>query len=125
MTWPDGQKTPFGVNERRAPSEIVLFTPTYGPSTFAPGGRELILEKEETGAWLPLQAGQKYRARVRDVSTQGNTRLSAGLMVLSIGPQLAAELPPVKPGAVLELSTATEPDLAGVKAGNRRRPGHH
>jgi len=115
VTWQDGKKTPFGLNQQRLPSRAVLFTPTYGPSTRANGGRELILEKDGDGPWLPLQAGQTYRARIREIQANGNTRLAPDAMVLSLGPQLLSNLPELAPGKVLEISTATTPDLKGVK----------
>ncbi len=115
LKWPNGGKTPFGLNQRRRSRMTVLYTPTYGPSTRAAGGRELILEKDGDGPWLPLQAGQSYRARVREVSTTGNTQLAPDAMVLSFAPELLAGLPEVVPGAVLQISTATTPDLKGVK----------
>ena len=115
VTWPDGRKTPFGLNQQRMPIRAVLFTPTYGPSTRSPGGRELVLEKDGNSPWLPLQAGQTYRARVREVQSNGNTRLAADLMVLSLAPQLLDKLPELAAGMVLEISTATTPDLKGVK----------
>jgi len=116
ITWPDGRETPFGLNQQRLPSMSVLYTPTYGPSTRAAGGgRELILEKDGDGLWLPLQPSQTYRARVRQVQTNGNARLSTNVMVLSLAPQLPANLPELTPGAVLQISTATTPDLKGVK----------
>ena len=115
VTWPDGHKTPFGLNQQRLPNRMVLYTPTYGPSTRAAGGRELILEKDGDGPWLPFQAGQNYRARIREVQATGNTRLASNVMVLSIGAQLLPGLPELAPGAVLEISTATTPDLKGVK----------
>jgi hypothetical protein len=115
-TWPDGTKIRFGLNERRTPSRAVLYTPTYGPSTRAAGGQELILEKEGDGPWVPLRASQTYRARVREVSTAGNTRLSPEIMVLSLGPRLVTRLPAPTPGTVIELTTATTPDLADAKA---------
>jgi exopolysaccharide biosynthesis protein len=65
---------------------------------------------------LPLQPSQTYRARVREVSTEGNTRLAPDIMVLSVGPRLAPRLPATQPGAVIEISTATTPRLAGVPA---------
>jgi len=114
VTWPDGKTTPFGLNQQRPPGRAVLFTPTYGPSTRATGGRELILEKDGDGPWLPLQASQTYRARIREVQATGNTRLAPDVMVLSLGPQLQS-LPELAPGAVLEISTATTPALKGVK----------
>ena len=115
VTWPDGKKTAFGLNQQRLPGRAVLFTPTYGPSTRASGGRELVLEKEGDGSWLPLQAAQTYRARIREVQATGNTRLAPNIMVLSLSPQLLQNLPELAPGAVLEISTATTPDLKGVK----------
>jgi len=115
VTWPDGRKIPFGLNEQRRPNTAVLYTPTYGVSTRATGGRQLILEKDGDSPWLPLQAGQNYRARVQEVQTNGNTRLATNIIVLSLGPQLLAKLPELTPGLVLEISTATTPDLKGVK----------
>jgi hypothetical protein len=115
VTWPDGRKTRFGLNQQRGSRMAVLYTPTYGASTRASSGPEVILEKDGNGPWLPLQAGQTYRGRVREVRSTGNTRLAADTMVLSLGPQLLAGLPEVAPGAVVEISTATTPDLKGVK----------
>ena len=115
VTWPDGRKIRFGLNQPRPPRMAVLYTPSYGPSTRAHGGRELVLERNGDGSWLPLQPGQTYRARVREVQTNGNTRLAADVMVLSLGPQQLADLPELAPGLALEISTATTPDLKGVK----------
>jgi hypothetical protein len=114
VTWPDGKKTPFGLNQRRQARAAVLYTPMYGPSTRANGGREFILEKEGDGPWLPLRT-DVYRARVRDVSSTGNTRLAPEIMVLSLAPDLVSSVPSVEPGAVLEISTVTVPDLKGVQ----------
>ena len=122
ITWPDGRKTPFGLNQQRAgppplpPTTAVVFTPTYGPSTRTKGGGEVILEKAGDGPWLPLQVSQTYRARIRAVQTNGNTRLDRDTMVLWLPPALLASLPEVTPGAQLQISTATTPDLKGVKA---------
>ena len=115
-TWPDGKKTPFGLNQQRRSNAAVLFTPTLGPSTRATGGTELVLEKDGDGPWLPLQAGQNYRARIREIITTGNARIAPGTMVFSLGPQLLGELPELKPGLVVQFATATTPDLSGVKA---------
>jgi large repetitive protein len=114
-TWPDGRKTPFGLNQRRQPGMATLYTPTYGPSTRASGGRELVLEKDGNGPWLPLQASQTYRARIREVSNNGNTRLASDIMVLSFPPNMVSALPEAAPGTVLQISTETTPDLKDVK----------
>ena len=115
VTWPDGSKTPFGLNEQRQRGMAVLYTATYGPATRAIGGRELILEKDGTGPWLPLQPSQTYRARVREISTNGNTCLAAGAMVLAFPPQMLAALPAMEAGSTLQISTALTPDLKDVK----------
>ena len=114
-TWPDGRKTPFGLNQRRRPGLATLYTPTYGPSTRASGGRELVLEKDGDGPWLPLQTSQTYRARVREVSSSGNTRLTSDIMVLSFPPDMVSALPEASAGTTLQISTDTIPDLKGVK----------
>jgi hypothetical protein len=112
VTWPNGSKTPFGLNEQRRSNAAVLYTPTYGTSTRTPQSLELVLEKDGDGPWLPLRASRHYRARVRQVSMQGNTPLSPGFLVLSLSPRLVAGLPEARPGLVLDISTATTPDLA-------------
>jgi hypothetical protein len=115
ITWPKGETSKFGLDQQRRPNMAVLFTPTYGPSTRVNSGRDLILEREGNGPWLPLRVGETYRARVREIRATADTRLDTNLMVLSIGPQLTASTPSVDVGAVLEISTATTPDLKGAK----------
>ncbi len=115
VTWPEGQSFAFGLNEDRHGGSMVLFTPTLGRATRTRGGKEFILERNEAGPWLPLRVGETYLGKVRDVKDSGNTRLEAGLMVLSVGDQLAAKLPPTSPGTILKISTATWPALNGAK----------
>ncbi len=116
ITWPDGRQTRFGLNQQRERGMAVLFTPAYGASTRGRGGRELILERDGDGSWLPLQAGQTNRARVRAVRNGGDTPLAPNTLVLSLGPELLATVPAVAPGAALQISTATAPDLKGARA---------
>jgi hypothetical protein len=115
VTWPDGSKMRIGLNEQRRPRMAVLYTPTYGASTRADGGRNLILEKAADGPWLPLAAGETRRARVREVRRDGNTPLAANTMVLSLGPELLSGVPAVASGDVVQIGTATTPDLMGVR----------
>lgn len=117
VTWPNGVKTPFGLNEARPHSGAMLYTPAVGKTTQTSGGRELILERNGSNEWLPLKPGVSYTARVRAVSTSGNSTLSKDTMVLSIGKQLIGKIPSVRPGTVLHLSTATSPDLTGATTG--------
>ena len=116
VTWPDGRKTRFGLNQQRDHGMAVLYTPTYGSSTRVRGGRDLILERDGDDPWLPLQAGQTYRARVRAVRNGGDTPLVPNTMVLSLAPELLAGVPAAAPGAALQISTATTPDLKGARA---------
>ena len=115
ITWPDRRQTPFALNQRRESDMVVLYTPTYGPSTRVSGGRDLILEKDGDGPWLPLQAGQTYRAKVRAVQASADTPLSPNALVLSLGSAQLASVPEVAPGTVLEISTATTPEMKGVQ----------
>ena len=46
ITWPDGRKMSFGLNQQRRSNMAVLYTPTYGASTRIVGGQDLILERE-------------------------------------------------------------------------------
>jgi hypothetical protein len=115
ITWPNGQKLDFGINEQRRANSAVLYSPTYGESTRVAAGRDLVLEKSGDGPWLPLQPNQKLKAKVREVLTTGNSKLAPDTLVLSLGPQLLSKVPAVEPGAVLEISTRLIPDLTGVK----------
>ena len=120
VIWPDGKTTPIGLNETRPDNEATLYTPTLGlrpnelpkepPTTRTKGGKEFILECDNA---LPIQAGQKYLARVAGVHDGGSSPLQANKMILSIGPKLA--IPAAKVGDVLQLAVETKPNLEGVK----------
>ncbi len=116
VTWSDGKKLDFAINQQRRPNSAVLYTSTYGDSTRVAGGKDLILEKSGDGPWLPLKASETYTAKVREIATAGNTRLEPGFMVLSIGPQLGSKIPGVQVGDTLSISTRLIPDLKGVPA---------
>ena len=117
VTWPDGSQTPLGLNEERTRSAAILYTSVIGPSTRTSGGREMILERNGTNAWLPLRPGQTYSARVKEVRTSGDTVLHKDILVLSLGKQLDARAPKVTAGSVLQISTETSPSLAGASMG--------
>jgi hypothetical protein len=114
VIWPDGTAIPFGLNEERD-GNAVLYTAANGKTTRTAGGVEITLEASGTGPWLPLQAGQTYTAKVRNVSSHGNSPLSKDTMVLSLNSDLAQHVPLVRVGSVLKISTATIPDLKGTK----------
>ncbi len=112
VIWPNDTSTPVGLNEERSDRAVVLYTSAVGPSTRTKRGRELILEHEGQGDWLPLRAGHTFVARVRQVREGGDAPLSSNTMVLSLGSQ--SSVPDVSTGAVLKISTAMTPDLRGV-----------
>jgi len=115
VTWPDNTTIPFGLDQARANDEAVLYTSVIGKSTHTSGGVELVLARKADGLWLPLRIGQSYTGEVREVRESGDTPVSRELMVLSLGPKLAARVPKVSRGAILKISTATVPDLNGAK----------
>ena len=118
VTWPDGATTPIGLNEDRA-GAAVLYTARQGETTRTRGGRELILERAGDGPWLPLRAGLNYAARIREARAGGNSHLSSEVMVLSLSPGVLTNTPAAaqaEAGTVLNISTATVPDLSGVKS---------
>jgi len=111
ITWPDGRKTPFGLNGPRADDAIELYTAAVGPSTRTAGGLELILETQPGGPRLPLRMERDYLAVVRGVHAGGNAPLSPTSLVLSIGPALMQEFQRVTPGATVRISTRSLPAL--------------
>lgn len=114
VTWPSGERMRFGLNEERPRNGAVLYTPAVGSRTETYGGRELILERNGTNTWLPLRAGAIYSARVRQVRDSGDSPVPKDGMVLSLSRPMAQRIPPVAAGAVLQISTATSPDLKDV-----------
>ena len=116
ITWPNGEVISFGLNEKVTNNGAVLFTSRIGSSTRMGKGLELVLEQGGSDSpWLPLRLGQTFKARVREVRQAGNAPLSQETVVLALSSQLAARLPRIEPRQLLQISTATAPDLSGVK----------
>lgn len=116
ITWPNGEVISFGLNEKVTNNGAVLYTSRIGSTTRPGKGSELVLERGGGDSpWLPLRLGQTFKARVREVRQAGDTPLSQETMVLALSPQLAARLPRIEPRQLLQISTATAPDLSGVK----------
>ena len=114
VTWPNGVVTPVGLNEMRTPAQAVLYTRAVGSSTRTSGGVELVLDRAQDGQWLPLQAGEEYTAVVREVREKGNSPTSPDTIILSLGPKIDRNVPKVKRGTVIKISTETSPSLKGV-----------
>jgi uncharacterized protein YigE (DUF2233 family) len=115
VTWPAGDKTAFEVNEQRG-RRAILYTSVIGRSTKTSGGVEFILEKASDQKWLPLRAGAKFPAKVREIREGGNSRLDKDMLVLSL-----ARLPAsggaaeAKVGDTIWISTESSPSLQGVQ----------
>jgi hypothetical protein len=116
VTATEGNSFPFELNGPLADDLVVLYTPAIGTTTKTPKGRELVLEAAEGSRWLPLQLNRTYTARVREENLEGNSPLTTDCMVLSIGRQMLRQFAAVKPGSVLQISTACSPTLTGVQA---------
>ncbi len=116
VTWKHDTTTVLGLNEERSDDTAVLYTPRMGPSTGTKtGGREIVIEAVETNAWLPLHIGRKVIGRVRAIRDAGDTPLTPDIMVISLGAKLLVDAPVVDVGDVIQISTATVPELAGCK----------
>ncbi|MGE3308790.1 MAG: phosphodiester glycosidase family protein [Limisphaerales bacterium] len=119
VVWPAGSRvshSAFDVNGERGANELQLYTPAVGRSTRTSGGREFILEPVPgDDSWTKLRIGKTYRARVRELRNAGDSILAPGTFVLSAGPALVRSLPSVRVGDILEVSTASVPDLADAR----------
>lgn len=107
----NGREFAFELNEPRERNQPVLYTPTYGVTTRAMGGRELILERDGNSPWLPLRPSEEYRARIREISTSGNTRFTPDIMVLSFPPGMESQIAGSEAGSKVEFVTTLTPSL--------------
>ncbi len=116
VTWPNGKRTPIGLNEPRPSQRAVLYTPAIGDSTRTERGRELILELPPTtaGTWQKPRLGESFEAQVKSVRSSGDSPVEPGTVVLSLGPALAATTPVPEPGTTLRIHLGSSPDLRGA-----------
>jgi Phosphodiester glycosidase len=68
-----------------------------------------------TDTWQPLKAGRRYVGRVRDVRDGGNAPIGQSDLVLSAAPGSVHFRSLFGPGAQVVISTATTPNLRGVR----------
>jgi len=115
VTLPGSEKLRMGLNEDPSGFPAVLFTPRLGPSTGTSNRIDLVLEHDGDDAWLPLRIGTEYSARIREIKFGGNALLATNIMVLSVNTQVMKRVPKLEAGSVVKLSTATTPDLTGVR----------
>lgn len=104
-----------GLNEARPPDGLVLFTPTFGPSTAtSSSGTEVRL----TGAKLPLSPHDPVQAVVETVyDGLGDTRIEPNTVVLSAHGQARPFLQGLSPGELVTISIElSEPFKRAVEA---------
>lgn len=114
ITWPNGKVTPFGLNQTPMTGQAVLFTAAAGPDTRIEGV-DLILERNGQDPWLPLRINQTLNARVKAINKNGYSKLNTNIMVLSLSPRQLRDLPELKEGMVIKISTDTVPSLKGAQ----------
>jgi len=124
ITFPDGAKKPFALNCSTADftsevkaRELVLYTPSFGPSTgtLEDGTLEYILEPQDGSGWLPLRPNAEIRATVRTVRAAGNTPFSRRDLVLAVARTAADQYSRLAVGDPLVISTAVTPDLSRAR----------
>jgi hypothetical protein len=113
IIWPNGKTTPLGLNQTPMTGQAILYTTAAGPSTRV-DGLDLILGRNGQDPWLPLRIGQTLTAKVRQINKDGYSKLTPDCAVLSLSPRSLDQLPPLTPGMVLKISTATVPDISGT-----------
>ena len=111
VIWPDGRATPIGLNQAPRTNTAVLFSPMFGTSTRATNMTELVLENAGSKSWLPLHAGETFRARVHSINSCGDSALLPYTIVLTLGEKLTNRLMSVSPGTLLQISTASSENL--------------
>lgn len=116
VTWPNGENTPFGLNEECSGSTPVLYSSAVGNSTRSYAGLEFTLEKVSERKWLPLKAGEVFGARIRSIKRGGNSPIPSDCLVLSVPtPARNSGAGMAVVGDVLMISTASQPSLRGVQ----------
>ena len=114
ITWPTGAKLPFHLNGMPPAHAATLFTSTFGRTTEATNAAELVLQKAGDTPWLPLHVGETYRARVMEIHPIGNTAIPSNAMVLAVTGEAKTNLATIKPGDILQFTTATKPAISNV-----------
>ncbi len=122
VSWPHGEKVRFGLNEECKSNSVILYTPSFGPSTRTTNALELVLETADNKDWLPLQANKTFTARVSEVRSACDTPLMPDIAVLSIGPKQAPKFASLSVGTLLRLSTDTSVDISRAQTAIGGRP---
>jgi large repetitive protein len=114
VIWPDGTRDGVGLNEERGTDRPVVYSAAIGPSTGTDGGTEILLDTASAGE-ITLRPGEDMALRVREIRSAGDTPLASNRLVLSLPPKLASKAAGLGTGTAMTFSTATFPDLRGVR----------
>lgn len=109
VTWPDGSRSPLGLNEEPEGEAAVLFTPAGAVLGRQAGGARLTLQAPTNGPWLPVRAGESLAAVVAADNARRTNR-----MTLLLPGLLRRFSQPAAPGQTVRLSFDTTPSLRGV-----------
>ncbi len=109
ITWPDGSRSPLGLNGEPDGDAAVLFTPAGAALGRQASGARLTLQAPTNGPWLPVRAGESVSAVVAADNARRTNR-----MTLVLPGFLRRLSPPAAPGQSVRLSFDTTPDLRGV-----------
>ena len=110
--WPDGSSAPLEMNAPGKDNSLVLLTPAVGSPIKSRGGVNIVLERDGKSAWLPLRPGRAYSAKVKSASKAREVEIAPETLVISAGRK--ATVPALSAGAIVRISTETEPSLRGV-----------
>jgi hypothetical protein len=115
ITWPDGSVAAIGLNGRCDPNDIELYTPRLGATPRGNSGREIVLQplEGETNAFRPAK---EYSMRALEIRGPIGAPMAPGTFVLALGGAAARTAPKLDKGAVVKISTATTPNLRGVRS---------
>ena len=114
ITWPNGDRTPFGLNEAAGNKPAILYTAAMGDMAGSSRAMEFVLENTQGGKFPPLEAGQTVTARIRTIHHEGKTRPTGDTLLLSMDNPNSGALA-AKAGDTISISTATQPGLKGVR----------
>jgi hypothetical protein len=116
VIWPDGTKSPFGLNGKCEPNQLQIYTSALGSLPAGDIGREIVLAPATGQKSAALRAGREYAMKVVAVRAATNAPIAPETLVLLLGRSAAKTAPTVQPGAQVKVSTATAPTLRGVKS---------
>lgn len=116
VVWPDGGRTPFGLNEAPRTNGLVLYTPALGTTTRNRLAPELVLTPLTGWPNARLQANREHEASVRRKNPTGDTPLDRRTWALAVGPTWQDRFEKTRFGDRMRIETRLSHDLSCVPA---------